>query len=210
MKPDLLFLDVQMPEMDGFEAMAEIGVENAPVVIFVTAFDHFALRAFEVHALDYLLKPFDGERLKKTVERAKDQIRKRSTTNNEPDEHLLNLLKNIKTEPKYLKRLSFKSRGRTIIVSTEEIEYVEAEGNYLSLQIGKEAHLIRSPMHQFEEKLDPEKFARIHRSAIINLDRVREMHPLFNGDQLVIMKNGKELTLSRNYRDRLKDLLESF
>jgi two-component system LytT family response regulator len=211
MKPDLMFLDVQMPEMDGFEAMAEIGVENAPVVIFVTAFDHFALRAFEVHALDYLLKPFDTERLKKTVERAKDQIRKRrATTENEPDERLLNLLKNIKTEPKYLKRLSFKSRGRTIIVSTEDIEYVEAEGNYLSLQIGKEAHLIRSPMHQFEEKLDPEKFARIHRSAIINLDRVREMHPLFNGDQLVIMKNGKELTLSRNYRDRLKDLLESF
>jgi two-component system LytT family response regulator len=120
------------------------------------------------------------------------------------------LLKNIKTEPKYLKRLSFKSRGRTIIVSTEDIEYVEAEGNYLSLQIGKEAHLIRSAMHQFEGKLDPEKFARIHRSAIVNLDRVREMHPLFNGDQLVIMKSGKELTLSRNYRDRLKDLLESF
>jgi two-component system LytT family response regulator len=211
MKPDLLFLDVQMPEMDGFQAMAEIGVENVPVVIFVTAFDHFALRAFEVHALDYLLKPFDAERLKKTIARAKEQIRKRETAAaNAPDERLLALLKDIKTETKYLRRLTVKSRGRSIFLTVEDIDYIEAEGNYLSLQVGKEAHLIRSAMHQFEEKLDPEKFARIHRSTIINLDRVREMHPLFNGDQLVIMKNGKELTLSRNYRERLKDLLESF
>jgi two-component system LytT family response regulator len=210
LKPDLMFLDVQMPEMGGFEALDEIGVENSPVVIFVTAFDHFALRAFEVHALDYLLKPFDAERLKKTLERAKEQIRKRGATGGAADERLLALLKDIKTEPKYLRRLTVKSRGRTIFLTVDDIDYVEAEGNYLSLQVGKEAHLIRSAMHQFEGKLDPEKFARIHRSAIINLDRVREMHPLFNGDQIVIMKNGKELTLSRNYRDRLKDLLESF
>jgi two-component system, LytTR family, response regulator len=210
-KPDLLFLDVQMPEMDGFEALEKIGAERAPVVIFVTAFDHFALRAFEVHALDYLLKPFDIERLKKTVARAKEQIRKRAGDTSLPtDERLLALLKNIKTEPKYLKRLSFKSRGRTIIVSTDEIEYIEAEGNYLKLRVGAESHLIRSPLHKFEEKLDPEKFARIHRSALINIDRVRELHPLFNGDQLVIMKNGKELTLSRKFRDRLKGLLENF
>jgi two-component system LytT family response regulator len=210
LKPDLMFLDVQMPEMGGFEALDEIGVENSPVVIFVTAFDHFALRAFEVHALDYLLKPFDAERLKKTLERAKEQIRKRGATGGATDERLLAFLKDIKTEPKYLRRLTVKSRGRTIFLTVDDIDYVEAEGNYLSLQVGKEAHLIRSAMHQFEGKLDPEKFARIHRSAIINLDRVREMHPLFNGDQIVIMKNGKELTLSRNYRDRLKDLLESF
>lgn len=211
LKPDLMFLDVQMPEMDGFEALAEIGAENAPVVIFVTAFDHFALRAFEVHALDYLLKPFDVERLKNTIERAKRQIEKRGAETKTPDERLLALLKDFKSEtPAYLKRLSFKSRGRTIIISADDIEYVEAEGNYLNLQVGKEAHLIRSPMHKFEEKLDPDKFARIHRSTIINIDRVREMHPMFNGDQLVIMKNGKELTLSRNYRDRLKDLLETF
>lgn len=209
MKPDLLFLDVQMPEMDGFGAMAEIGVEDAPVVIFVTAFDQFALRAFEVHALDYLLKPVDPERLRKTVARAKEQIRKRGGAA-EPDERLLALLKDINTEPKFLRRLSLKTRGRTIIVAADDIEYIEAEGNYLSLRVGNESHLIRSPMHQFEEKLDPGKFARIHRSAIINLDRVKEMHPLFNGDQLVIMKSGKELTLSRNYRAHLKDLLESF
>ncbi|HLM60722.1 MAG TPA: LytTR family DNA-binding domain-containing protein [Pyrinomonadaceae bacterium] len=212
MKPDLMFLDVQMPEMDGFEAMAEIAAANAPVVIFVTAFDHFALRAFEVHALDYLLKPFDAERLKKTVERAKEQIKKRGANDGAQaaDERLLALLKDVKTEPKYLRRLTVKSRGRTIFLTVDDIDYVEAEGNYLTLQVGKEAHLIRSAMHQLEEKLDPEKFARIHRSTIINLDRVKEMHPMFNGDQLVIMKNGKELTLSRNYRDRLKDLLESF
>ena len=126
------------------------------------------------------------------------------------DERLLALLKDIKTEPKYLRRLTVKSRGRTIFLTVDDIDYVEAEGNYLSLQVGKEMHLIRSAMHQFENRLDPEKFARIHRSTIINIDRVKEMHPLFNGDQLVIMKNGKELVLSRNYRDRLKDLLESF
>ena len=211
MQPDLLFLDVQMPEIDGFQALAEIGVENAPVTIFVTAFDHFALRAFEVHALDYLLKPFDAARLEKTVERAKELIRKRETeTATLTDERLVALLKDVRSEPKYLRRLTVKSRGRTVIVATDDIDYIEAEGNYLSLQTGAEAHLIRSPMHHFETRLDPEKFARIHRSTIINIDRVKEMHPLFNGDQLVIMKNGKELVLSRNYRDRLKEILESF
>ena len=211
LKPDLMFLDVQMPEAGGFEALAEIGAENAPVVIFVTAFDHFALRAFEFHALDYLLKPFDVGRLKKTLERAKAQIRKSGTNDAAAsDERLLALLKDVTNEPKYLRRLTVKSRGRTIILAADDIDYIEAEGNYLSLRVGKEAHMIRSAMHQFEQKLDPEKFARIHRSTIINIDRVREMHPMFNGDQLVIMKNGKELTLSRNYRDRLKDMLESF
>lgn len=209
LKPDLMFLDVQMPETDGFQAVAEIGVENAPVTVFVTAFDHFALRAFEVHALDYLLKPFDVERLKKTVERAKELIRNRET-DNPADKRLIALLKDIKNEPKYLKRLTVRSRGKTVFVAVDDIDYIEAEGNYLSVQTGKEAHLIRSAMHQFENRLDPEKFARIHRSTIINIDRVKEMHPLFNGDQSVIMKNGKELVLSRNYRDRLKDLLESF
>lgn len=209
LKPDLMFLDVQMPETDGFQAVAEIGVENAPVTVFVTAFDHFALKAFEVHALDYLLKPFDVERLKKTVERAKELIRNREI-DNPADKRLIALLKDIKNEPKYLKRLTVRSRGKTVFVAVDDIDYIEAEGNYLSVQTGKEAHLIRSAMHQFENRLDPEKFARIHRSTIINIDRVKEMHPLFNGDQLVIMKNGKELVLSRNYRDRLKDLLESF
>lgn len=206
--PDLMFLDVQMPETDGFEAMAEIGVENAPIVIFVTAFDQFALRAFEVHALDYLLKPFDTERLTKAVERAKEQIRKPDA--NDASERLVALLKELKNEPKYIKHLTVKSRGRTIIIAVDDIDCIEAEGNYLSLQVGKQMHLIRSPMHQFEEKLDPEKFVRIHRSSIINLDRVKEMHPLFNGDQLVIMKDGKELVLSRNYREKLMDLLENF
>jgi two-component system LytT family response regulator len=208
LKPDLLFLDVQMPEIGGFEVLQEIGVNNAPVVIFVTAYDQFALRAFEVHALDYLLKPFENARLQNTVARAKAQIRKRESA--VTDERLLALLKTVKNDEKYLKRLTVKSRGRTIFLTVDEIDYIEAEGNYLSLQIGEQSHLIRSAMHQFESRLDPEKFVRIHRSTIINIDRVKEMHPLFNGDQLIIMQNGKELTLSRNYRERLKDLLEDF
>lgn len=215
LQPDLMFLDIQMPEADGFQTLANIGVRNAPVTIFVTAFDHFALRAFEVHAFDYLLKPFDVSRLKHTVERAKDVIRKNETNagNSSADdvsERLAALLKEMINEPKYLKRMTVKSRGRSVIVAVDDIEYIEAEGNYLSVQIGKESHLIRSAMHNLESRLDPERFARIHRSTIINIDRVKEMHPLFNGDQLIIMRNGKELVLSRNYRDRLKDLLESF
>jgi two-component system LytT family response regulator len=208
LKPDLMFLDVQMPETDGFEALAEIGAENAPVVIFVTAFDHFALRAFEVHALDYLLKPFDVERLKKTVVRAKTQIRKRQTDG--VTDRLAALLKDLKTGTKYLKRLTVKTRGRTIFVMVNDIDYVEAEGNYLSLRIGNQSHLIRSTLGQLEQRLDPERFVRIHRSTIINIDSIKEMHPLFNGDQLVITKSGKELTWSRTHRDRLNEIIESF
>lgn len=212
LQPDLMFLDVQMPETDGFQTIAKIGVENTPVTIFITAFDHFALRAFEVHAFDYLLKPFDANRLKDTVERAKETIIQKGAKGL-PDslrERLVTLLKDVKNEPNYTKRLIVKSRGRSVIVAVDDIDYIEADGNYLSIQTAKESHLIRSSMHNFESKLDPERFARIHRSTIVNIDRVREMHPLFNGDQLVIMRTGKELVLSRNYRDRLKDLLESF
>ncbi|HLL99530.1 MAG TPA: LytTR family DNA-binding domain-containing protein [Pyrinomonadaceae bacterium] len=201
-KPDLVFLDVQMPEIDGFEVVEIIGAENMPAVIFVTAYDEYAIRAFEINAVDYLLKPFDKERLEKAVERAKREI-KRQEPPTEIKENLRELLKEVKTEPQFLKRIPVKSASGTTFVPTEEIDWIAASGHYLELHIGNETHLIREKLSVIETKLDPQIFARIHRSTIVNLDRIKSLHPIFNGDQLVILKNGRELSLRRNYYDEL-------
>lgn len=207
-KPDLLFLDIQMPEVSGFEVIEKIGAGQMPKIIFVTAFDEFALRAFEVHAFDYLLKPFEVERMQATLARAKAQILK--AENSGSDERLLALVKTIRESEKYLKRLTIKARGKTIFLTVDEIDCIISDGNYLNLHIGNQTHLIRAALRDFENKLDPEKFVRTHRSSIVNLDRIKEMHPLFNGDQLIIMQNGREVLLSRNYRRNFKELFESF
>lgn len=204
--PDLLFLDVQMPELDGFGVLEAVGPAACPAVIFVTAYDQFALRAFDVHALDYLLKPFDRERVRKAVERARSQLRQRES--GALDERLHALLKDLKTESPYLKRLAVKTTGRTIFLLAEELDWIESAGNYLKLHAGRESHLIRERMSQLEARLDPAKFVRIHRSTLVNIDRIKEMQPLFNGDQLVTLRDGKQLTMSRTYRDRLLLLLE--
>lgn len=204
LKPQLVFLDVQMPESDGFEFVEAIGKENLPTIIFVTAHDKFALRAFEVNAFDYLLKPFSAERLEATLKRAKEQIFKKDVV---PTEKLLTLISELKIEDQYLKRITVKERGKIIFVAIDEIDFIEAQGNYLQLGTNETSHLIRMPLHQLEAKLNPQQFVRIHRSTIVNIDRIREMHPLFNGDQTVIMKSGKKLTMTRNYRDKLKILL---
>lgn len=206
LSPDLLFLDVQMPELDGFGVLEAIGARHMPAVIFVTAYDQFALRAFEVHALDYLLKPFDRERVRKALERAKAQLRQRDS--NDLDERLQALLKDLKTESRYLKRLAVKTAGRTVFLLAKEIDWIESAGNYLKLHAGRESHLLRERMSQLETRLDPAKFVRIHRSTLVNIDRIREMQPLFNGDQLITLRDGKQLTMSRTYRDKLLSLLE--
>lgn len=208
LKPDLIFLDVQMPGEDGFGVLELIKPENMPTVIFVTAHEKFALRAFEFNAFDFLLKPFNVERLEKTVERAKEQIRRKEKT--PTDERLLTLLSEMREENNYLKRITVKEKGKIIFVAVDEIEFIEAQGNYLELSVGKQSHLIRMRLHHLENKLDKQKFIRIHRSTIINIDRVKEMQPLFNGDQTVTMQNGKKLTMSRNYREKLKSVLEDF
>ena len=210
LNPDLIFLDVQMPETDGFNVLNSIseGNQSMPTVIFVTAYDQFAIRAFEVNAFDYLLKPFSVERLEKTLERAKEQIRKQDNLTS--DEKLLSLLTELKEETKYLRRVAVKEKGKIIFVPTDEIDFIEAQGNYLQLDMGNHSHLIRMRLHLLEQKLDATKFVRIHRSTIINIDRVKEMHPLFNGDQTVIMKSEKRLTMSRNYREKLKSLMEDY
>lgn len=207
LKPDLIFLDVQMPGMSGFEILQNLSEKDIPAVIFVTAYDEFALQAFEVNALDYLLKPFIRERFYKALARAKAQIKQRTANPSDGEQQLQSFLKNLHPGPNHLKRLVVKSNGRVIFLLTGEIDWIESAGNYLSVQIGRESHLIRETLSQIEQKLDSGQFVRINRSVIINLDRVKEMHPLFSGDQEIILRSGKRFTMTRMYRDNLDSAL---
>ncbi len=206
-KPDLVFLDIQMPEKTGFEVIRALDQKTLPTFIFVTAYDQYALEAFEVHALDYLLKPFNRERLERAVARAREHIESKMRGN--LDERLASLLADLKGEKKYLERLVVKSVGRVFFLKTDEIDWIEASGNYLKLHTGRESHLIRETMNNIEAKINPEKFLRIHRSTIVNIDRIKELHPMFSGDYDVILQNGTQLTLSRNYRERFLELFEN-
>lgn len=200
-RPDLVFLDVQMPGSDGFGVVESVGPEHMPVTIFCTAYDKYALRAFEARALDYLLKPFDRDRFAIALGRAKEQVRRRQESG--VQERLQALLDDVKPAPAGLERLAVKSGGSVYFVRTDEIDWVEAAGNYSKLHAGKQVHLLRETMTALEAKLDPKRFARIHRSTIVNLERVRELQPYFHGDYVVILNDGTQLTLSRNHRPRL-------
>lgn len=199
--PDLVFLDVQMPGMDGFEVVENLDASAAPDVVFVTAHDGHAIRAFEIHALDFLLKPFDQTRFEKTLDRARNRVRaaKGATI----DSRLMSLLEELRDERKYPERLIVKSSGRVFFVRTEEIDWVEASGNYVKIHTKNDAHLLRESMKNMEAKLDPKIFVRIHRSAIVNIDRIKELEPWFHGEYIVIMQNGTRLTASRVFSDRL-------
>lgn len=202
LRPDLVFLDVQMPEIGGFEVIDVIGPEKMPTVIFVTAYDEFALRAFEVNAIDYLLKPFDEERLKKALARAKREIGK-PHAQTDIEENLRRLLREVRTEPRYLRRIPVKTPRGTTLVLTEEIDWIASSRHYLEIHTGRETHLIREKLSNLEMRLDPRNFMRVHRSTIVNLDRIKSLHPLFNGDQLIVLKDGTELNLSRSYNEKL-------
>lgn len=203
--PDLLFLDIQMPELGGFEVLENLGKAAIPHVIFVTAYDHYAVRAFEFHALDYLLKPFDQERFDLAWERAKVQILRER--NGGVDQRILALLEELKAGSKYLERLVIKSAGRIYFLETQDIDWIEAEGNYVSVHSGKKAHLLRETISSLEAQLDPRKFVRIHRSSIVRIDRIQELQPWFHGEYRVILQGGTQLTLSRNYREKLQEAL---
>lgn len=209
-RPDLLFLDVQMPELDGFGVLAELGADVPPAVIFCTAYDQFALRAFEVHALDYLLKPFDEERFTQALERARRQLVRPAGG---PDDHplaarLAALLEAARPDAAArADRLAVKSEGRVVLVKLADIDWVEAADNYVNLHAGRESHLMRETMNRLEQRLDPARFVRISRSTIVNLDRIRELQPMFHGDYTVVLRDGTRLALSRNYRERLAHLL---
>ena len=212
MSPDLIFLDIQMPEMDGFDVLERAGPEKIQAIIFVTAFDQYALKAFDVHALDYLLKPFDDERFAHALERAKSQIEAREI--DRLSKRLLALLEERESQRKeskdgYLTRLMIKVSGRVMLLKVDEIDFIEADGNYAKLHVGRKAHLLRERMHDLEVRLDPAKFVRIHRSVIVNLDRIKEMHPHFNGDYIVVLEDGRQLRLSRSRRENLEARLKA-
>jgi two-component system LytT family response regulator len=199
-RPDLVFLDVHMPQINGFDVLERVGSDAVPAVVFVTAYDQFALKAFEVNAIDYLLKPFDADRLRSTVERVRRQLELRGGRT--ADRRLEGLLRSLSRRPQRASRLALKVDGRTVFVNAQDVDYVEAAGNYVSIQAGSEAYLVRERLSQMEATLDPEMFVRIHRSTIVNVTRVKEMAPLFNGDQAVTLRTGKKLTVSRSFRDR--------
>ena len=201
-KPDLVFLDIQMPELGGFEVLESLDPQATPYVIFVTAYDQYAVRAFEVHAFDYLLKPFDHERFDAAWERVTEQIK--VDQNSERDRHILQLLEELKTGPRHLERLVIKNGGRVFFLNVQDVYCIESEGNYVRVYDNQKGYLLRETISSLEEQLDPKQFRRIHRSAIVKIDRIKEMQPWFHGEYRVIMENGKQLTLSRNYRSNFQ------
>ena len=198
-KPDLVFLDIQMPLMTGFEVIRAVGVENMPAVVFVTAYDKYALEAFEVEAVDYLMKPFDQDRFKRSFDRAAERIR----LEREQKESYQKVLDQMRKREGFLQRIMVKQGPRFFYVKTDEIMYISAEQKYMELHTEKKTFLIRETMNSIEESLDPGKFARIHRSTLLNVEYMQEIQPWFHGDCTVILKTGEKLTLSRRYRDRL-------
>jgi two-component system, LytTR family, response regulator len=203
--PDLVFLDVQMPQMSGFDVIEAVGSDRMPLVIFVTAYDQHALKAFQVRALDYLLKPFDRERFKDALGRARKQLER--DENGDLGRRLLALVKDLRRDQPKSDRLVVKSGGRLFFLRTDEIDWVEAAGNYVRLHVGPGSHLLRETMNAIEGRLDPEKFFRIHRSRIVNMERIQELQPWLNGEYAVLLRTGTRLTLSRGYREKLQDRL---
>jgi len=207
-QPDLVFLDIQMPRLTGFDVCAQLNDSGVPLpsVIFCTAYDHYALKAFEVHALDYLLKPFDRERFKQALDHARDQLRRAQPAPADP--RLAGLLNDLRVGAKQNDRLVFKQDGRVIFVRADAIDWLEADGNYVRIHCGDESHYVRETLASLETQLAADKFMRVSRSALVNLDRIKEFQPLFYGDYAVLLQTGAKLTLSRNYRGRLEKLLE--
>ena len=203
--PDLLFLDVQMPELDGFGVMEEIGAGQMPVVVFVSGHVDFAVRAFEAYALDYLLKPFDDERFRRTVERARKHLQARGP---ELDVRLGALVDYLQQpqKPRYPAVLAVKSGGQFNLLRVEDIDYIEADGNYVAVHAHKTRRLLNRTLTELEQKvLDPALFVRIHRSTIVNLSRIVAVEPLFHGEYSIVLSGGHRLTCSRRYRPNLQE-----
>jgi len=204
---DVVFLDVRMPELDGFQVLEALGSGPLPVIVFVTAFDDYALRAFDVSALDYLLKPFDRERFEKTLARVEAQLSSREERKISAE--LKEFLSGLSQTPSasYAERFAVRSSGDIYFVRTEDIDWIDSQGNYVALHAGGRKHLVRDTIKSVESKLDPRKFVRVHRSAIINLDRLTKLQPYFHGEYVVTLSDGTTLTSSRGYSDRLRSLL---
>ncbi len=203
LEPELVFLDVQIPIMDGFGVIRALSPQRIPMVVFTTAYDEYALRAFEVHALDYLLKPFDGPRFLRTLDRARERLERQRA--GDLGKRLLAMVQDLKPDQTHPPdRLVVKSGGRIFFIRTDEIDWVDAAGNYVRLHVKGDAYLFRETMSAMESRLDPNRFVRIHRSHIVNADRIKELQP-GSGDHAVILRTGVKLPLSRGYKDRLQD-----
>jgi len=204
--PDIVLLDVQMPEMDGFEVLQAVGGDRLPAVIFVTAFDRYALRAFEVHALDFLLKPVSAVKLAGALECARTRIAERRGTTLDP--RVLDLLNDLAGgRQRFLSRLPVKLRDRVIVIDLVDVDWIKAADNYVTLHVGGTAYPARETMSRLERELDPERFVRIHRSAIVQVDRIKELLPDFHGDFAVVLRDGTRVTLSRTYRSKVEAIL---
>lgn len=203
-RPDLVFLDVQMPEMDGFDVVRTIGAEQMPAVVFVTAHDRFAIQAFEINAVDYLLKPVTAERFSKALARAKDELR--AAPAQVANRQILSLLETLATPSRALKRVAVRTAGKTVFVDVEDIDWLEAAENYVQIHAGRAVHLLHGTLAALESALDPDRFLRIHRSIIVNVSRIRELQPVSHGEYMVTLENGTRLQSSRNYSERLKAL----
>ena len=208
--PDLVFLDIQMPDLDGFGVIAEVGAERMPAVVFVTAYDQYALRAFEVHAFDYLLKPFEGERFHAALSRVRGFLSARRREGYPGEEQLRRLLAEVlgrdgdaaaKPASPFFERVAVKSDGGTRILQIADVDWFETDGNYVRVHVGKNTYLIRSTANRLQEELDPARFARIHRRFLVNVDRVVGLEPWFGGDAVVLLRDGTKLRLSRNFKE---------
>lgn len=206
-RPDLVFLDVQMPEMDGFAVVQEVGAERMPAVVFVTAHDKYAIQAFEINAIDYLLKPVTEERFAKALARSKAQLQSKQTV--DPNRQILSLLETLAAPRSALKRLAVRSAGKTIFVDVEDIDWIEAAENYVQLHAGRAEHLLHVTMNTLEKSLDAELFLRIHRSVIVNVKRIKQMQPVMHGEFVITLENGVRLQSGRSYTERLKTLAEN-
>jgi len=202
-KPDLVFLDIQMPEMDGFQVLSNVGASEMPVTIFVTAYDRFALQAFDANAIDYLLKPVSRGRFERALDRAQQRIAGKLAANDDV-RRVLASLQRLAVAPRYLDRLAIPGNGRLRFIATENIDWIEAEGNYVRVHVGKHVHEFRETLTELEGKLSPACFLRIHRSTIVNIHRIREIQTWFHGYHRVVLEDGTELRMSR-YRTRSHD-----
>ena len=201
-KPDLLLLDIEMPGANGFEVLHKLRGERLPVVVFITAHDEYAVKAFEVEAADYVMKPFDRKRFQEALRRAKRHF---TEDGGDSEERLLRLLERV-VKPKSLDHFVVKSRDRTFLVSTADVDWIEAEGKYVRLHTAGVSHLVRESISEVEERLDARKFLRLHRATIVNVKRIQEMHRGFGGAMFVVLRDGTKLTMSRRYRGRIREL----
>jgi two-component system, LytTR family, response regulator len=202
LKPDLVFLDIQMPEYNGFEILQKIEENLLPKIVFVTAYDEFALQAFEVHAIDYLMKPFDTARFNKAVTKAKELVM--SDVKSYVNQNIKNLLETIRQHEKNKDKIMIKQDGKIFFLDTSDISHIESAGNYIKIITVNSQYMIRETMKNIEEKLSGDTFFRIHRSTIVNISNVKVIEPWFHGDYQITMNNGTQLSMSRNYKDLLK------